>query len=132
VGLPDTEHSKRWPVTLPFPQAVSYQIRNIMTNDDFDLLWNGKSIPKYHWHFHRQLFERYGIVLAPGEFSEMLRDIKTGSATLIECAPSGTTIYMIRNIRLWKQYFVLVRDGYVVTALPPGKKLKRLLQRKSR
>lgn len=103
-----------------------------MTDDDFDPLWNGKSIPKYHWHFHRQLFARYGIVLAPGEFSEMLRDIKDGRATVIERLSSNATIYMIRNTRLWQQYFVLVRNGYVVTALPPGKKLKRLRQRKFR
>ena len=103
-----------------------------MTDDDFDPLWNGKSIPKYHWHFHRQLFARYGIALAPGEFSQMLRDIKDGRATVIERVPAGATIYMIRNTRLWKQYFVLVRNGYIVTALPPGNKLKRLRQRKSR
>ncbi len=62
----------------------------------------------------------------------MLRDIEAGRATAIESAPAGATIYMIRNTRLWMQYFVLVRSGYVVTALPPGKKLKRLRQRKSR
>lgn len=95
-----------------------------MTND-FDPRWNGKSIPKYHWHFHRQLFARYGILLAPGEFSEMLSDIKTGRATVIERLPSDATIYMIRNVRLWKQYFVLVRSGYLVTALPPGRRLKK-------
>lgn len=106
------------------PQALPSQTRNIMTND-FDPLWNGKSIPKHHWHFHRQLFARYGIVLAPGEFSEMLSDIKTGRATVIERLPSDAAIYMIRNVRLWKQFFVLVRSGYVVTALPPGRRLKK-------
>lgn len=97
-----------------------------MTNDDFDPLWNGKSIPKYHWHFHRQLFERYGIVLAPGEFSEMLRDIETGRATVIERLPPDAVIYMIRNVRLWKQYVVLVRNGYVVTALPPSRRFNKI------
>lgn len=94
-------------------------------NNEFDPHWSGKSIPKYHWHFHRQLFERYGIVLAPGEFSEMLRDIKAGRATVIERVSSGATIYAVRNTRLWKQYLVLVRDGYVVTTLPPNKRLNK-------
>ncbi|QDC02317.1 hypothetical protein [Mesorhizobium sp. 8] len=94
-----------------------------MADDDFDPLWNGKSIPKYHWHFHRQLYARYGIVLAPGEFSEMLSDIKAGRATVIERVSSDATIYMIRNTRLWKQYFVLVRNGYIVTVLPPNRRL---------
>jgi hypothetical protein len=118
------------PFTPAFQQEPTTHIGTIMP-DDFDPQWDGKSIPKHHWHFHRQLFARYGIVLAPGEFSEMLRDIKTGRAAIIERVPSGATIYMIRNIRLWKQYFVLVRDGYVVTALPPGRKLKRLRRRRS-
>ena len=50
----------------------------------FDPRWQGRSIPERHWHFHRQLLARYGIVLGPGEFSEMLRDIKDGRALLIE------------------------------------------------
>ncbi|MGB3541172.1 MAG: hypothetical protein WBA42_23725 [Mesorhizobium sp.] len=100
-----------------------------MTNDDFDPLWDGKSIPKHHWHFHRQLFARYGIILAPGEFSEMQRDIKTGWATLVDRRATDIAIYMIRNVRLWKQYFVLVRNGYIVTALPLSKKLNQLQRR---
>lgn len=51
--------------------------------DDLDHRWNGKSIPKHHWHFHRQLMARYDIVLASGEFSQMLRDIRSGRAKLI-------------------------------------------------
>lgn len=57
---------------------------------------------------------------------EKLRDIKTGRATVIERRPPVSVVYMIRNTRLWERYFVLVTDGYVVTALPPSKKLKRL------
>ena len=30
---------------------------------DFDARWAGASIPKWHWHFHRQLCKRYGLVL---------------------------------------------------------------------
>ncbi|ESY82480.1 hypothetical protein X740_05405 [Mesorhizobium sp. LNHC221B00] len=94
--------------------------------DGFDPRWNGKSIPKKHWHFHQQLLARYGLVLAPGEFSQMLRDIETGRATVIERRPPDSTVYMIRNTRLWERYFVLVTNGHIITALPPSKRLKRL------
>ncbi|RUW80462.1 MAG: hypothetical protein E5V91_02245 [Mesorhizobium sp.] len=92
----------------------------------FDPRWNGKSIPKKHWHFHQQLFARYNITLGPGEFSQMLRDIKTGRATIIERRSSSKIVYMIRNTRLWERYFVLVTNGHVVTALPPSRRFKRL------
>lgn len=50
---------------------------------DFDPRWLGRSIPERHWHFHRRLLERYGIILAPGEFGEMIKDIKSGRAPLV-------------------------------------------------
>jgi len=65
-------------------------------------------------------------VLAPGEFSQMLRDIKTGRATVIERLSDNRVIYMVRNKRLLERYFVVVRDGYIITALPPSKRLKKL------
>lgn len=92
----------------------------------FDPRWNGKSIPKKHWHFHQQLLVRYGIILAPGEFSQMLRDIETGRAAVIERRSASKVVYMIRNTRLWDRYFVLVTNGHVVTALPPSKRFKKL------
>lgn len=100
-------------------------------DDGFDARWLGKSIPQRHWHFHRRLLERYGIVLAPGEFSQMAKDIASGRATLIQRRSAKSTVYMIRNRRLWERYFVLVKDGRVVTALPPSRALKRLRRQKS-
>ena len=94
--------------------------------DAFDSRRNGRFIPKHHWHFHWHLHTRYGIVLAPGEFSQMLRDIETGRATIIERRQPNSVVYMIRNTRLWDRYFVLVTNGYVVTALPPSKRLVKL------
>jgi len=111
------------------PQAVLpyHHWSSLMENDDdFDPRWYGKSIPKYHWHFHRQLWERYDIVLAPGEFSQMLRDIEEGRATVIERLSGNRVIYMVRNKRLWERFFVVVRNGYIITALPPSGRLKRL------
>ncbi|SIQ11927.1 hypothetical protein [Bosea sp. TND4EK4] len=92
----------------------------------FDTRWLGKSIPERHWHFHRRLLERYNIVLAPGEFSEMLKDIASGRAPLILRRSTKSAVYSIRNRRLYERYFVLVTDGEVRTALPPSKALKRL------
>lgn len=97
-----------------------------MIGDDvFDARWLGKSIPERHWHFHRRLLERYEIVLAPGEFSEMLKDIASGRAPLIRRRSATSAIYLVRNRRLFERYFVLVKNGEVRTALPPSRTLKR-------
>lgn len=96
-----------------------------MTDPEFDNRWLGKSIPKSHWHFHRQLLARNGVVLAPGEFSQMLKDIRAGRALVIEDRPPATVVYMIHNRRMWERYFVLVTQGRVITVLPPSKRLKK-------
>lgn len=97
-----------------------------MSEDDgFDPRWLGKSIPERHWHFHRRLLERYGIVLAPGEFSHMLKDIATGRAPMVKRRSARSAIYMVRNTRLWERFFVLVNNGEIRTALPPSKALRR-------
>lgn len=95
-----------------------------MIGDGFDPRWLGKSIPQRHWHFHRRLLERYEIVLAPGEFSEMLKDIASGKAPLVRRRSAKTAIYLVRNRRLFERYFVLVKDGQVRTVLPPSRQLK--------
>ncbi|HEV2554150.1 MAG TPA: hypothetical protein VGV17_10355 [Bosea sp. (in: a-proteobacteria)] len=94
-------------------------------DDGFDARWLGKSIPEHHWHFHRRLLERYEIVLAPGEFSEMLKDIASGKAPLVQRRSAKSAVYLVRNRRLFERYFVLVTDGEVRTTLPPSKSLKR-------
>jgi hypothetical protein len=98
----------------------------MIDDEGFDSRWLGKAIPARHWHFHRRLFGRYGIILAPGEFSQMLKDIASGKALLVQRRSAGSAIYMIRNARLWERYFVLVRNGQIKTALPPSRALKRL------
>lgn len=98
----------------------------MIDEDGFDSRWLGKSIPLRHWHFHRRLFDHYGIVLAPGEFSQMLKDISSGRAVLLQRKSARKAIYMVRNSRLWERYFVVVKDNQVVTALPPSRTLKRL------
>lgn len=44
----------------------------------FDPRWDGASIPERDWHFHRRLFERYGIVLLPGELRRSCTTWETG------------------------------------------------------
>lgn len=92
----------------------------------FDSRWLGKSIPERHWHFHRRLLERYGIVLAAGEFSQMLKDIASGRAPMVKRRSARSAIYMVRNTRLWERFFVLVTNDEIRTALPPSRTLKRL------
>lgn len=94
-------------------------------HDGFDARWVGRSIPERHWHFHRRLLERYGIVLAPGEFSQMLKDIASGKAPLVQRRSSKSAIYQVRNQRLWERFFVLVTNGEIRTALPASRALKR-------
>lgn len=97
----------------------------MIVDDGFDARWLGKSIPERHWHFHRRLLERYEIVLAPGEFSEMLKDIASGRAPLVQRRSAKSAVYLVRNRRLWERVFVLVTNGEIRTALPPSKSLRR-------
>lgn len=94
-------------------------------DDGFNKRWLGKSIPERHWHFHRRLLERYDIVLAPGEFSEMLRDIASGRAPLVQLRSIRRAVYLVRNRRLFERHFVLVTISEVRTASPPSKALRR-------
>lgn len=86
-------------------------------------------VRKPTWHFHRQLYDRYGIVMKHGEFSEMMADIRTGRAELIERKSQAGSIYAILLAQHWKTIFVAVRKGRVVTAMPPTPDLMRRWRR---
>lgn len=77
------------------------------------------SIPSYHWHFHRRLLERYGIILAPGEFSRMMRDIRSGRADLVERRPRGGIIYGVDIASVRRRIYVLMDGAWVISAWPP-------------
>lgn len=101
-----------------------------MKNDiDFDPRWERRSIPQRHWHFHRQLLARYGIVLAPGEFSGILRDIRSGKAQLIEDRQGKQAIYSVRITRLYERIYVLSNGKDLFTAWPPSKRLNEIRRR---
>lgn len=91
--------------------------------------WLGASIPEKHWHFHRQLLIRYGIVLGPGEFSDMVRDIKTGYAKVIEKRSKRVSIYSVKIDRLGERIYVLSDGKHIITAWPPEKRLNEKRRR---
>ena len=86
---------------------------------EFDERWNGASIPQEHWHFHRQLLARYGIVLAPGEFSKMKSDLMSGRAKLVKERPRRASIYRVKITSARKSIYVVAWNGRVFTAYPP-------------
>lgn len=91
--------------------------------------WNGRSIQQKHWHFHRQLLKRYGLVLAPGEFAQMIRDIRNGHAQLIEMRTRRTGIYSVRLSQHFERIYVLSDGKDVFTAWPPSRRLNEIRRR---
>jgi hypothetical protein len=89
----------------------------------FNPRWDGARIPRKDWHFHRQLLRRYGIVLAPGEFSEIVHEIRAGYAKLIEKRSNRLAIYLVRIRRLNDRIFVLSDGRNLISAWPPEKRL---------
>ena len=100
---------------------------NVQDSDgDFDPRWSGASIRLEHWHFHRRLFERYLIVLAPGEFSEMRHSIQVGRSPLIERLEGNRTVHSHRIARLSERIYVVLHKDRFVTVLLPTKRLNQL------
>ena len=96
--------------------------------DDFDPLWERAFIPLAHWHFHRQLLARYGMVLAPGDFSQIVKAVKKGKAHIVKLRPPRDPIYVVRVKSTGKRIFVVVSAGEIVTAWPPTKQLNRVVR----
>lgn len=96
----------------------------------FNPRWQGARIPRRHWHFHRQLLERYGIVLEPGEFNEIVREVKSGHAKLIEHRGAGKVIYSVRINRVYERVYILCRGLQIITAWPPEKRLNDIRRAK--
>ena len=90
---------------------------------EFDPRWEGTSIHDYNWHFHRQLLNRYGVVLGPGEYSQMVRDIKSGRAPVIEQKTRRTAIYWVRIHKQFERVFILSDGKQLLTAWPPDRRL---------
>ena len=94
--------------------------------DQLDPRWHGASIDRMHWHFHRRLWSRYKIVLAPGEFSLIIKDIKNGKAQVLfrKSAKEAAYVFYIKSART--RIFVTADGTHLITALPPTKRLAQL------
>ena len=90
---------------------------------ELDQRWEGMSIPESSWHFHRQLLGRYGVVLDPGEYSQMIRDIKSGRAPVVEQRTRRTAIHMTRLHKQFEWILVLSDGKQLLTAWPPERRL---------
>ncbi len=99
--------------------------------EELDKRWINASIPQEHWHFHSALHKRYGIVLAPGEFTRMFKAIRTKRARVIEHRKHGVTVFLISFPRVGERVFVKAKGEHIITALPPSKKLNALRRQTS-
>jgi hypothetical protein len=93
----------------------------------FDPRWIGACIYKQNWHFHRRLFARYGVVLAPGQFSQIIADIRRGRAHLVKAKGKRGSIYSVRIKAIGGRVYIFAIDGVPITAWPL-KASKRLLR----
>ncbi len=66
-----------------------------MTNMFFDPRWEGASIPDNQWHFHKRLLERYGIVLGPGEYSQIKYKMTSAHAAVVAQTPNTITYRVV-------------------------------------
>ena len=89
----------------------------------FDQRWDGVVIPAGAFHFHRRLWERYGVVLGPGHYSKIMKQIQRKRAIAIEFDQDrGTTVYGIYLPGSSNRVALIVSDGrHLVSALPPKK-----------
>jgi hypothetical protein len=87
--------------------------------EGFDPRWLKAQISKPDWHFHRQLLKRYGVVLGPGQFSQIIKTIRYGQARLVEVRGERGRIYSIRIKGAGRRVYVLAVDGFPRTAWPP-------------
>jgi hypothetical protein len=84
----------------------------------FDPRWFGARISRREWHFHRQLFQRYRIVLALGQFSQIVADIQDGRARLVNARGKRGDIYVMRISKTGGKVYILAIGGVPVTAWP--------------
>lgn len=100
-----------------------------MVDEELELhpRWIGAYISKQHWHFHRQLFLRYSVVLALGQFSQIIADIRRGQARLVKAKGKRGAIYSVRIKQAGGRVYVFAVDCVPITAWPP-KAAKRLIK----
>jgi len=92
----------------------------------FDLRWDGTSIPEKHWHFHKRLYERYGIVMGPGDFGAMLKAIKGGKALMVRRHGRKQRVYWCKVPSCHERIYVLASGPAILTAWPATRELTTL------
>ena len=100
-------------------------------DDQLDPRWHGAFIRERDWHFHRRLLERYGIVLAAGEYRDLIAEMKNGSAQLIEQKKRGLAVYAFEIKSANQPIFVMAEGLRLHTALRPNGRLWRLRKKLS-
>ena len=104
-----------------------------MTADDgFDVRWQGASIPEKYWHFHRRLYTRCGIIMAPGDFSDMMTGLSNGTALFLLKRKRTRDLYAWRLKSTGQFIYVLASKGVPHTVLPYSNKLRRLRRQVAR
>ncbi len=93
----------------------------------FHPVWDGVSIPSEQWHFYRRLYERYGIVLRPGEYSRLYKKAVVEKKDLFVHARRGR-IHRIFLHGAQEHVFVVVGKRVLITALEPGAAHKKKKQ----
>lgn len=81
--------------------------------------WDGAFISDREWHFHRRLYERYGVVLAPGEFTMIVRRIRSRKTPVIRRKDGKLLIHVIRIPSADIVVFVVSDGRMPKTAWPP-------------
>ncbi len=99
--------------------------------EELDDRWINASIPQEHWHFHSALFTRYGIVLAPGEFTKMINAIRSKKARVVEHRKHGETVFFIPIPRVGERVYVVAKGVRLITVLQPSKRLNTLRRKAS-
>jgi hypothetical protein len=97
----------------------------VTADEGFDPRWDGATIPEAHWHLHRQLYARYRIVMAPGDFSDMISGFRSGRA-ILESKARGRSLHAWRLKTSGRLIVVLASNGTPFTIFPPTRRLAEL------
>lgn len=109
------------------PTSVS--AASMAANEGFDPRWLGAVVREPTWHFHRRLFERYGIILGPADYSRISISVARGLARQIRPGPDGTAVYLVQVPTSGALVFVGAKPGgELITAMPVTERLLDLVR----
>lgn len=81
--------------------------------------WEGVRIPLREWHFYRRLYQRYRVVLGPGEFSMIVRQIRSSTAPIVRDKSGRRRMHPVKIPSANVVVFVVSNGRMPVTAWPP-------------